>query len=52
MDYLRQAVKLSRKSFDAGKFPAGAVLVTKSGNVYESDPSLAYYHGECMAIVR
>lgn len=49
-DYLKQAVDLSRKSFEAGEFPAGAVLVTKSGNVYESDPSLAHYHGECMVI--
>lgn len=50
MDYLRQAVDLSRKSFEAGEFPAGAVLVTKSGSVYESDPSLPHYHGECMVI--
>ena len=49
-DYLKQAVSLSRKSFEAGEFPAGAVLVTKSGTVYESDPSLPYYHGECMVI--
>jgi tRNA(Arg) A34 adenosine deaminase TadA len=50
MNYLKQAVDLSRKSFEAGEFPAGAVLVTKSGAVYESDPSLPYYHGECMVI--
>ncbi len=50
MDYLKQAVDLSRKSFEAGEFPAGAVLVTKSGAVYESDPSLPHYHGECMVI--
>lgn len=49
-DYLKQAVRLSRKSFEAGEFPAGAVLVTKSGGVYESDPSLPHYHGECMVI--
>lgn len=49
-DYLKQAVNLSRKSFEAGEFPAGAVLVTKSGNIYESDPSLPHYHGECMVI--
>lgn len=48
--YLKQAVELSKKSFENGKFPAGAVLVTKSGGVYTSDPSLAYYHGECMVI--
>lgn len=47
-DYLRQAVDLSHRSFEAGEFPAGAVLVTKCGNVYESDPSLPHYHGECM----
>lgn len=50
MNYLQKAIDLARKSFEAGQFPAGAILVTKSGNVYESDPSLAYYHGECMAI--
>lgn len=49
-DYLKQAVNLSRKSFEAGEFPAGAVLVTKSGQIYESDPSLPWYHGECMVI--
>jgi tRNA(Arg) A34 adenosine deaminase TadA len=49
-DYLKQAVDLSRKSFEAGEFPAGAVLVTKSGKVYESDPSLPHYHGECIVI--
>jgi tRNA(Arg) A34 adenosine deaminase TadA len=40
MHYLQQAVDLSRKSLEAGEFPAGAVLVTKKGNVYESDPSV------------
>lgn len=50
INYLKQAVGLSRKSFEAGEFPAGAVLVTKSGNVYESEPSLPHYHGECMVI--
>jgi tRNA(Arg) A34 adenosine deaminase TadA len=50
MNYLQQAVDLSRKSFEAGEFPAGAVLVTKSGGVHESDPSLPHYHGECMVI--
>jgi tRNA(Arg) A34 adenosine deaminase TadA len=50
MNYLQQAVDLSRKSLEAGEFPAGAVLVTASGNVYESDPSVAWYHGECMVI--
>ncbi len=49
-DYLRQAVDLSHKSFEAGEFPAGAILVTKSGKAYESDPSLPHYHGECMVI--
>jgi tRNA(Arg) A34 adenosine deaminase TadA len=49
-DYLQKAVDLSRKSFEAGEFPAGALLVTKSGAVYESDPSLPHYHGECMVI--
>lgn len=50
MDYLQNAVDLSSKSFEAGEFPAGAVLVTKSGAVYESGPSLPHYHGECMVI--
>jgi len=50
MTYLQQAINLSRKSLEAGEFPAGAVLVTESGNVYESDPSVAWYHGECMVI--
>ena len=50
MGYLQTAIDLSRKSFEAGEFPAGAVLVTKSGNIYESDPSLPHYHGECMVI--
>jgi tRNA(Arg) A34 adenosine deaminase TadA len=50
LTYLHQAVELSHKSFGAGEFPAGAVLVTKSGGVYKSDPSLPHYHGECMVI--
>ncbi len=50
MDYLQRAVELSRISFEAGQFPAGAVLVTNEGNVYESEPSLAWYNGECMVI--
>ena len=50
MNYLQNAIDLSRISLEAGQFPAGAVLVTRNSNVYESDPSLAYYHGECMAI--
>jgi tRNA(Arg) A34 adenosine deaminase TadA len=50
MNYLQQAVALSKKSLDTGEFPAGAVLVTKNGNVYESDPSVAWNHGECMVI--
>jgi tRNA(Arg) A34 adenosine deaminase TadA len=50
MDYLQKAIDLSRKSLDAGEFPAGAVLVMKNGNLYQSDPSLPHYHGECMVI--
>ena len=50
MDYLARAVELSRASFDAGEFPAGAVLVSKNGNVYESKPSLPHNHGEMMVI--
>ncbi len=50
MDYLQRAIELSQASFDAGEFPAGAVLVSKSGKVYESKPSLPHNHGECMVI--
>jgi tRNA(Arg) A34 adenosine deaminase TadA len=50
MDYLRRAVELAKASFDAGQFPAGAVLVSKRGAVYESKPSVAHNHGECMVI--
>ena len=50
MDYLRRAVELSKASFEAGEFPAGAVLVSKSGSVYESKPSLPHNHGEMMVI--
>lgn len=50
MNYLQQALELSQKSLGAGQFPAGAVLVTKNGKAYYSDPSLAHYHGECMVI--
>ena len=50
MDYLKRAVELAKASFDAGQFPAGAVLVTKNGTVYESGPSLAHNHGESMVI--
>jgi len=50
MNYLQKAVELARVSFEAGLFPAGAVLITKVGNIYTSDPSLAWYHGECSVI--
>jgi tRNA(Arg) A34 adenosine deaminase TadA len=50
MDYIRKAVNLSKTSFETGAFPAGAVLVTRSGNVYESKPSVPYNHGETMVI--
>lgn len=50
MDYLKRAVELSKASFDAGEFPAGAVLVTKGGKIYESKPSVPYNHGETMVI--
>jgi len=50
MNYLKKAVELARVSFEAGLFPAGAVLVTKAANIYTSDPSLAWYHGECSVI--
>jgi tRNA(Arg) A34 adenosine deaminase TadA len=50
MDYLKRAVELSQASLDAGEFPAGAVLVTKSGKTYESKPSVPHNHGETMVI--
>lgn len=50
MDYLKRAVELAQASFEAGEFPAGAVLVSKSGRVYESKPSLPHNHGEMMVI--
>ncbi len=50
MDYLRRAVELAKASFEAGEFPAGAVLVSKSGKAYESKPSVAHNHGETMVI--
>lgn len=50
MNYLKRAVELSQKSFDAGEFPAGAILVSKSGKVYESKPSVPHNHGETMLI--
>ena len=50
MDYLKRAVDLSKASLEAGMFPAGAVLVTKKGNTYESGPSVAHNHGESMVV--
>lgn len=50
MNYLSRAVELSKISLDAGEFPAGAVLVTKNGGVYESKPSVPHNHGECMVV--
>ncbi|MDB5245029.1 MAG: guaD1 [Parcubacteria group bacterium] len=50
MEYLKRAIELSKTSFEAGEFPAGAVLVSKNGTVYESSPSLPHNHGEMMVI--
>jgi guanine deaminase len=50
MNYLQKAVDLSRASLEAGEFPAGAVLVTSSGRIYESDPSVSWSHAECSVI--
>lgn len=50
MDYLKRAVELAKASFNAGEFPAGAVLVSKSGRTYESKPSVPHNHGETMVI--
>jgi len=49
-DFLKRAVELSRFSLDAGEFPAGAVLVSKKGSIYESKPSIPHNHGETMVI--
>lgn len=50
MNYLQKAIELSRNSFEAGEFPAGAVLVMPSGAIYESDPSISLNHAECSVI--
>lgn len=50
MNYLKIAIECSRKSLKEGGFPAGAVLVTKIGNVYKSGKSVAYLHGEIQVI--
>lgn len=50
MDYLKRAIELSQISFEKDEFPAGAVLVSKSGKVYESKPSVPHNHGEMMVI--
>ena len=50
MNYLKRAVELSKASFDAGMFPAGAVLVTASGTTYDSGPSVAHNHGESSVV--
>jgi tRNA(Arg) A34 adenosine deaminase TadA len=50
MDYLKRTIELAVESLSAGEFPAGALLVTQNGNVYESEPSVPWYHGECMVI--
>lgn len=50
MNYLQKAIELSRNSFEAGEFPAGAVLVMPSGATYASDPSVSWSHAECSVI--
>ena len=45
-----QAIEISKQSSAEGGFPAGAVLVTKSGKTYSSGKSVGYYHGEMMVI--
>jgi guanine deaminase len=50
MNYLQRAIELAQASFEAGEFPAGALLVSKSGRVYESKPSVPHNHGETMVI--
>ncbi len=49
-NYLKRALELAQASLEAGEFPAGAVLVSKNGNVYESSPSLPRNHSEMMVI--
>lgn len=48
--FLNKAVNLSEKSLKQGGFPAGTVLVTSGGSIYESDKSVAYFHGEVQVI--
>jgi tRNA(Arg) A34 adenosine deaminase TadA len=50
MEYLKRALELAQSSLEAGNFPAGAVLVSKTGDIYESSPSLGYNHSETMII--
>lgn len=50
MNYLQKAIDLSQASLEASEFPAGAVLVTSAGVIYESDPSVSWSHAECSAI--
>ena len=42
-DFVKKAVELSKKSFEEGKFPAGAVIV-KGGKLVGTETSSAYPH--------
>lgn len=50
MEHLKRAIELSKTSLEAGNFPAGAVLISKSGKVYESAPSSLHNHAETTVI--
>ena len=49
-EYLKKSLELARILLDKGEFTSGAVVVTKSGNIYESGNSVACNHGELQAI--
>jgi len=49
-DYLSLAIQISEDSLSKGGFPAGAVIVTKNGQIYKSGKSVKYFHGEFQVI--
>lgn len=50
LDYLQKALQLAEKSFEHGEFPAGAVVVTKNGEVFESGNSFGWNHAEAQVV--
>lgn len=54
MNYLKQAIDNSRKSFEQGNFPAGAVVV-KDGKILASEVSVPYpglLHADSKALIK